>query len=151
MGELVDLCGELSFDGNQILESVHYSDGALAAHRDIRVSDAVAASALVPGVFKPYSIPNLYDGVAVALVDGGIYDNYGLQTLYHDSCDLIIVSDGSAKLQDDPNPSRETFGVVNRSLKIAQDLLFERISRELQERTERNGTQHVIRYDMMLI
>jgi predicted acylesterase/phospholipase RssA len=99
MGEKVDLCGDLSFDGNRVLESVRYSEGRLPQHRDIRVADAVGASALVPGVFTPLAISELYPGMTVRLVDGGVYDNYGLQTLYHDSCDLIIVSDGSAKLQ----------------------------------------------------
>lgn len=91
-GEKVDLCGDLSFDGNQILESVRYTDGTTTQHRDLRVSDAVAASALVPGVFSPLAIPNLYDGITVQLIDGGVYDNYGLQTLYdiHTSIPLCL-------------------------------------------------------------
>ena len=39
---------------------------------------AVAASACVPALFHPLAISNLFDGVRVELVDGGVHDNQGV-------------------------------------------------------------------------
>jgi NTE family protein len=62
------------------------------ANSDLRVSRAVAASAAVPGTFAPISVPSVSfpcGGSAVPkLLDGGAYDNTGLEALdsdrYHD-------------------------------------------------------------------
>jgi NTE family protein len=50
----------------------------------LRVADAVAASAAVPGIFSAYTPPGRFpcaDGSAPKLVDGGAYDNMGLEPL----------------------------------------------------------------------
>jgi hypothetical protein len=59
------------------------------------------------------------------------------------SVDYTIVSDGSAKLQDVSSPAVGPLGVMHRCLEISNDLAFERISREMQERAERNGVSEV--------
>ena len=82
---------------------------------------AVAASACVPGVFHPLAISNLYGGIRVQLVDGGVQDNQGVQGLFDEDCTHMIVSDASSQLRDDLEPSGRVPGVVARSLNIESD------------------------------
>ncbi|NBP67426.1 MAG: patatin-like phospholipase family protein [Cytophagia bacterium] len=85
-----------------------------AAAQEVKVADAVAASACFPGGFEPMiwphdfiheQSPNLKDlikknGKGIGIMDGGIYDNQGIQSilLYERKFDepyfdLIIISD----------------------------------------------------------
>ncbi len=82
---------------------------------------AVAASACVPGVFHPLAISNLYGGIRVQLVDGGVQDNQGVQGLFDEDCSHLIVSDASSQLRDDLEPSGRVPGVIARSLNIESD------------------------------
>jgi NTE family protein len=69
------------------------------AGTSVRVADAVACSAAVPGAFSAMPLRGLKfpcgDGKDVRLVDGGVYDNLGLEALddLHGPC-LIITSAG---------------------------------------------------------
>ncbi|MEL6579399.1 MAG: patatin-like phospholipase family protein [Cyanobacteria bacterium J06621_12] len=100
---------------------------------DIRVADIVAASSCFPGGFEPlafpedfnWSSPEILEGVRqrvyqnispeIALMDGGIYDNQGIESLYladqrsskDHQLDLFIISDvdqQSKELYDFPAP-----------------------------------------------
>lgn len=69
----------------------------------IRLADAVAASSCFPGVFEPIVFPDdfhLTGAAATPLMDGGIYDNSGVESLLliRERCDLdaIIVCDADA-------------------------------------------------------
>jgi predicted acylesterase/phospholipase RssA len=90
-----------------------------AVARDLRLADVVAASSCFPGGFEPMAFPDDFDWpggeppeparaaigpVPVALMDGGIYDNQGIQGLLLagdrggeergvDRLDLLVVSD----------------------------------------------------------
>ncbi len=63
-----------------------YVNGSIAtADTNIRVSMAVAASAAVPGYFPPLRLEHLEfpcnSDTAVDIVDGGVYDNLGLEAI----------------------------------------------------------------------
>ncbi|WP_323671828.1 patatin-like phospholipase family protein [Candidatus Poriferisodalis multihospitum] len=63
-----------------------YVNGSIAtADTNIRVSTAVAASAAVPGYFPPLRLEHLEfpcnADTAVDVVDGGVYDNLGLEAI----------------------------------------------------------------------
>ena len=73
--------------------------------RDFPLALAVAASACVPGLFHPLAISNLYDGITVQLVDGGVADNQGVQGLFDEGCTHLIISDASLQLPDEEKPS----------------------------------------------
>ena len=60
----------------------------------VRVAQAVAASAAVPGAFAPMKIPLPFpcaEGRTAALLDGGAYDNLGLEVI-DDLRDTCIIS-----------------------------------------------------------
>ena len=71
----------------------------------IRLADAVAASSCFPGVFEPIVFPDdfahaLPAATSVPLMDGGIFDNSGIESLLliRERCDIdaIIVCDADA-------------------------------------------------------
>ncbi|GEM_PF-4659017 len=72
--------------------------------RGLTLSDAVAASANFPPVFLPYSIFGLYDPGRIhdlALTDGGVHDNQGLDVLLEEQCSHIIASDAGGLLEEE--------------------------------------------------
>jgi NTE family protein len=91
------------------------------SQRDFPLALAVAASACVPGLFHPLAISNLYEGITVQLVDGGVQDNQGVQGLFDENCTHLIISDASSQLRDDEKPSGRVPGVIARSLSIEAD------------------------------
>ena len=69
----------------------------------IRVADAVAASSCFPGAFEPIVFPDdfrLSGSESVPLMDGGIFDNSGIESLLliRERCDIdaIVVCDADA-------------------------------------------------------
>ncbi len=96
--------------------------------KEIRVAHAVAASACVPGVFKPFPIHDLYRNsqdaeIVMQLVDGGVFDNQGIDALEMASCDYIICSDGSGQLEDERDPPSRALPVMSR----ANSVLMKRV------------------------
>jgi hypothetical protein len=61
------------------------------------LGNAVAASACVPGLFAPLVLDDLYPDYAVALVDGGVFDNQGVASLGEQDCTVVLVSDASGQ------------------------------------------------------
>jgi predicted acylesterase/phospholipase RssA len=99
-------------DGTHRLRRV-YHDDAPPAHRDIRLGQAVVASACVPGLFEPVRLDGLYrieekgrkaERLIVRHVDGGVHDNQGVASLFEQGCGVVLVSDasGQAALAADP-------------------------------------------------
>jgi len=96
--------------------------------KEIRVAHAVAASACVPGVFKPFPIHDLYrnsrdEEIVMQLVDGGVFDNQGIDALEMAACDYIICSDGSGQLEDERDPPSRALPVMSR----ANSVLMKRV------------------------
>lgn len=65
----------------------------------ISIGKAVAASAAVPGMFQPLQVTHLYED-PVQLVDGGVFDNQGIDALIDGGCTHVIVSDAGGQMLD---------------------------------------------------
>jgi predicted acylesterase/phospholipase RssA len=114
-------------DKNLRLEPTSAYETVTRDQQDIRLGDAVAASACVPGIFHPLAISGLYEpGIRVQLVDGGVHDNQGLQGLLDSVCTHFIVSDASGQLKDETDPDPRIDAVVGRT----NNLLMARVRQE---------------------
>ncbi|HEX8334419.1 MAG TPA: patatin-like phospholipase family protein [Segetibacter sp.] len=102
-------------------------------HAEFPVARAVAASSCVPFAFTPISIskdflkdPLDFPRIDPKLVDGGVYDNQGIQKLTQNKssyeCEIIITSDAGGKLSFD-----NTFGNTITLLIRTVDLFMNRI------------------------
>jgi hypothetical protein len=93
----------------------------------------VAASAAVPGLFRPIRLKNLYPergrAIVVSLVDGGVHDNQGVGGLLEQDCTVLLVSDASGQMVSQPQPSSGEVSVLFRS----NNTLMARV-RELQHK-----------------
>jgi predicted acylesterase/phospholipase RssA len=103
-----------------------YYDQAPAPHNKIRLATAVAASSCVPGLFAPVELRNLYrlkngQAINLELVDGGVHDNQGINTLLEQECTSIIISDASGQLSSVNEPKSGIFGVVGRTNALLQE------------------------------
>lgn len=93
----------------------------------IGVAGAVASSACVPAIFTPFSIHDLYPAqpgakeFVVELVDGGVYDNQGVEALTADNCDFIICSDASGQLEENRTPDSKSLPVAARANSISMN------------------------------
>jgi predicted acylesterase/phospholipase RssA len=113
-------------------------------HMAIPLAKGVAASAGVPGVFQPLTLDEMYDGVTVQLVDGGVQDNQGIQGLLDWECDRIIVSDASGQMSDMEKPSARIPGVVGRSGSIARDRIRdEQLIAALEKPVAKRAVMHL--------
>ena len=146
MGEKADMSGgDVGIDNNVVLESVFYDDAQLKAHRDIAVSDCVSVSMNIPALISdPYVIRGLYPNMNVQLVDGGIFDNAGLQSLYHALTDTLITSEMGSDLKDlTTDTPQHTVTTLRRVLDISMDITFERIYQQLRDRAANHGIRDV--------
>ncbi|MDG2045633.1 MAG: patatin-like phospholipase family protein [Halioglobus sp.] len=122
-----------------ILERLSFKDNSLTPTQRhsleaITLGDAVVASCCVPGLLEPYTLNGLYadeagQAIAVRLVDGGVFDNQGLVSLYEDGCSSFISSDASDKLKWQAQPEEQIHTVAMR----ANDIMMDRIRNELMD------------------
>jgi predicted acylesterase/phospholipase RssA len=98
---------------------MYYKD-APPAHQQIPIGRAVGASACVPGLFEPIVLRNLYPDRTVRLIDGGVHDNQGLSSLLEQNCRVILISDASGQMQEQPNPGGSVPDSVGSSNGILQ-------------------------------
>lgn len=100
-----------SFSGTRMSDSTYsnFKPPIYFRHESFPISKAVMASSCVPFAFTPISIakeyfekPDYADRINPQLVDGGVYDNQGIQKItQHKSsyeCDVIITSDAGGPL-----------------------------------------------------
>jgi predicted acylesterase/phospholipase RssA len=115
MGEPPNVLDE-QVDANPRLRRMYYAD-APKAYRESppRLAEAVAASACVPGLFPPIQLDDVYDGISVQLVDGGVHDNQGVASLVEQECAVMLVSDASGQMSERTDPGRGLLSVANRS------------------------------------
>ncbi len=92
-----------------------------------RLGNAVAASACVPGLFDPLTISNLYfdkdtnQKIVPQLVDGGVFDNQGIESLITIGCTHFIVSDASGQMGMKNEVETDPVSVALRTSSILQD------------------------------
>jgi len=95
--------------------------------QNFRLGNAVAASACVPGLFDPLSISNLYydreaeQKIVPQLVDGGVFDNQGIESLISNDCSHFIVSDASGQMGMENEVKTDPVSVALRTTSILQD------------------------------
>jgi hypothetical protein len=120
-------------DGNYRLRRMYY-DQAPDDHKCIRLGHAVAASSCVPGLFEPLALTNLYDGLVVRLVDGGVYDNQGTASLLDQGCNILLVSDASGQMNTMNDPGASLLAVPMRTNSVLQARVRVAQYRELSAR-----------------
>lgn len=98
---------------------------------DLSLARAVTASSGFPPFLSPTTLtidaqqlidaaPGLHSESEVVLMDGGVYDNLGLETIWK-NYRTLLVSDGGSALQYQSNPSRLWSLQAYRALGIIQD------------------------------
>lgn len=93
---------------------------------DLKLAEAVAASAAVPGIFPPLSIHDLYRDynnreVVVELCDGGVFDNQGIDALYEHHCTHFVISDAAGQLNDQNILGTKAVQVALRANEVMMD------------------------------
>jgi len=104
-------------DNTYRLRRMYYCE-APEKHRNVRLGQAVAASACVPGLFPPLALPGLYKGKTIRLVDGGVHDNQGISSLLEQGCTVLLVSDASGQMDAEDDPKGSMLQVPLRSTSI---------------------------------
>jgi len=120
-------------DANDRLRRLYYWQ-APPEHRKIRLGHAVAASACVPGLFEPLVIAGLYPDRVVHLVDGGLHDNQGVDSLLEQDCSMFLVSDATGQMQTIRKPRSELLELPMRASSILMARVREAEYRELEAR-----------------
>jgi predicted acylesterase/phospholipase RssA len=128
-------------DANVRYRRLYYCEAPTQPLRSYRLGYAVAASACVPGLFEPLVLNGLYPGRTVRLVDGGVHDNQGVESLLDEGCTLILCSDASGQMEDIERPSDTFIGVPLRSNSILQDRIREAEYQDLRGRVENRALQ----------
>jgi NTE family protein len=91
----------------------------------------------VPGVFKPFPIHDLYrnsedEEIVNQLVDGGVFDNQGIDALERAKCDFIICSDGSGQLESELDPPARALPVITRANSVLMTRVREQMLKDFQ-------------------
>ncbi len=124
---------DVEVDTNEQLRRMYYTE-APASYKCVRLGQAVAASAGVPGIFEPLSFDGLYPGRIVRLVDGGVCDNQGVASLLEQDCSVVLVSDGSGQMESQPKPRNGILGVLLRTNSIFQARIRDAQYHDLERR-----------------
>ncbi|HVO23531.1 MAG TPA: patatin-like phospholipase family protein [Candidatus Margulisiibacteriota bacterium] len=132
---------EADIDANVRYRRLYYGEAPTKPLKTYRLGYAVAASACVPGLFEPLVLNGLYPGRTVRLVDGGVHDNQGVESLLDEGCTLILCSDASGQMEDIERPSDTFIGVPLRSNSILQDRIREAEYQDLRGRVENRALQ----------
>jgi NTE family protein len=98
------------------------------------IGKAVAASAAVPGLFHPLAVSDLYEN-RLQLVDGGVFDNQGVDALIRHGCTHVIVSDAGGQMGAIEVAPTAFLGVALRSSSIqygrVRQACLERLAKHL--------------------
>lgn len=123
-----------NIDGTRRLRRF-YHDEAPPAYRSVPLSNAVVASACVPGLFEPLRLDGLYrleekgkkaENLTLRQVDGGVHDNQGVGGLLEQGCTVVLVSDASGQTGLSLDPGGGAFAPLTRS----NSVLMERVRQE---------------------
>jgi NTE family protein len=124
-----------------VMPKLYFDSQKLTISQKIRLNSltlgqAVAASCCVPGIFEPLSLTDLYktatgEDIVVRLVDGGVFDNQGVVSLFAEECNPIICSDASDLLKHEQVPSTRLFNMAMRANEIMMDRIRNKVLDEL--------------------
>ncbi len=108
-----------------------------ALQKDFPLGHAVASSACVPGLFDPMAVSSLYyeppkqktdtkrqlkhNQIRPELVDGGVYDNQGVDSLIANDCTCFVVSDASGQMDMVKQQDTSPVSVLVRVTSVLQD------------------------------
>jgi NTE family protein len=119
-----------TFSGDKMSDSTyaHYDPPVSFLHGHFPIARAVMASSCVPFAFTPIPIdkkyfkdPNDFDRINPQLVDGGVYDNQGIQKITQEGssykCDVIITSDAGGPLSGEIS-FRNTIALLIRTVDV---------------------------------
>lgn len=114
-----------------------YYEEAPNEYKKFRIGYAVGASSCVPVMFHPMPMFDLYPGIELQLVDGGLHDNQGIAALIEQECSNMIISDASGQL-----PTKKTSAANEAAIFYRADSILQERLRELQfmDIKERNYT-----------
>ncbi|PJG53332.1 hypothetical protein CVM73_20715 [Bradyrhizobium forestalis] len=127
-------------DGTNRLRRMYHNE-APPAHRNTPLSQAVVASACVPGLFEPIRLDGLYrleqrgkkaEPLVLRQVDGGVHDNQGIAGLFEQGCSVVLVSDASGQTDVAIDPGGGTVAPLMRS----NSVLMERVRQEQYTRLD---------------
>jgi NTE family protein len=137
---------------------------------DVPLAAAVAASSALPPLLSPFEL-DLRDARwktvrgneltaskwrgKLALTDGGVYDNLGLETVWK-RCRTVLVSDGGGLMDDDPDPPHDWVRQSFRVLSVIDNQVRDLRKRQVQSGfrlpksvgAHRDGTYWGIRSDI---
>jgi predicted acylesterase/phospholipase RssA len=123
-------------DAKQRLRRMYYHEAPVPYKNNVRLGHAVGASSCVPVLFEPLMLKNLYPGIDLQLVDGGVHDNQGIASLLEQECKVMIVSDASGQLSDAAVPTGNTADVFFHSDLVLQERVREAQFLDLKAREE---------------
>lgn len=113
-------------DPKKRLRRVYYDNISDSNYKNYPLCNAVGASSCVPGLFIGLQLKDLYEGIDLKLVDGGVHDNQGITALIENECKDIYISDASGQLKSEQalvvNPLTELFRSTNVSAEHIRDL-----------------------------
>jgi predicted acylesterase/phospholipase RssA len=107
--------------------------------RGLTLTDAVVASANFPPVFAPYPIYGLYArelAEPLALSDGGVHDNQGIDALLEEGCTHVIISDAGSAVPLENAPATGRVGMMLRFIDVLMDRIRSLQLRRLRERRD---------------
>jgi predicted acylesterase/phospholipase RssA len=117
-------------DAYDFMLELYYSRSAEVASprlrkdfEELRLADAVAASANFPPVFPPYRFFGFFDDTQTSrlgLTDGGVYENAGVTALLDEDCNYLIVSDSGAPFR---RRRRSAIGRVGMMYRVGDALM----------------------------
>lgn len=125
-------------DSKPRLRRMYYDEAPAPYTNNIRLGRTVGASSCVPALFEPIYMPNLYPGVDLRLVDGGVHDNQGVGSLIEQECSILIISDASGQLNIENTTGAGALGSFARSDAVFQERIRELQYMDIEARRESN-------------
>lgn len=124
---------EPDIDVKPRLRRMYYED-APTRYKKFRLGYAVGASSCVPVMFHPMPMFDLYPGIDLQLIDGGLNDNQGIRSLLEMECVNMIVSDASGQLPTNDAAINNEAALFFRADNILQERLRELQFKDVMER-----------------
>ncbi|MFK5947261.1 MAG: patatin-like phospholipase family protein [Methylococcales bacterium] len=110
--------------------------------KEFPLGSAVAASAGVPGLFPPMAVTGMYEERRVQLIDGGVFDNQGVNGALDPLhvCQSLVVSDASGQSEAIDNPETGLVKVLGMTNSIMMGRVREEVVNGLNETTSNPQT-----------